>query len=157
MADGHANSQRRERDTDRQKEALHVIHYFKKVICSSDRINKELHPAKRAFESPQHAAASKLSTMIRALLNIRHSITRQPHQRFTPDCSTQLQTPRSPYRALGGCVRLRRILGGYRRHLGELKHDPPIDQHIIDFVQFEPALLREQPSQEKAWTESLKG
>lgn len=56
--------------------------------------------------------------------------------------------PRSPRCRLGGYVLLPRMLDKGRADiagtLGEFKYDAPIDQHIINFLGFEPAALREQ-------------
>ena len=56
--------------------------------------------------------------------------------------------PRSPGCRLGGYVILPRMLDKGRATLagknGEFNYDAPFDQHIINFLGFEPAALREQ-------------
>ena len=67
--------------------------------------------------------------------------------------------PRSPRCQLGGYVILPRMLDKGRATLagknGEFNYDAPFDQHIINFLGFEPAALLEQLAAEKGDAEIL--
>ena len=67
--------------------------------------------------------------------------------------------PRSPRCRLGGYVSLPRMLDKGRATLigknGELKYNAPFDQHIINFLGFDPAALLEQLASGKGDAEIL--
>ena len=59
-----------------------------------------------------------------------------------------VRPPRSPRARLGGYALLPRMLDKGRAEIagtaGEFHYDCPLDQHVINFIGFDPAALREQ-------------
>ncbi len=86
------------------------------------------------------------------------SITMDNSARISAPDLTQ-RPPRSPRCRLGGYVILPRILDKGRATIvgknGEFKYDAPFDQHIINFLGFDPAAMLEQLATGKGDAEIL--
>jgi hypothetical protein len=82
----------------------------------------------------------------------------QTLQNLAPDLTRR--PPRSPRCRLGGYVTLPRMLDKGRATLvgrnGEFIYDAPFDQHIINFLGFDPAALLEQLASGKGDAEILR-